>query len=132
MQKLKNLSKWEGWEWLWPGFYGVCRVVPNPPHIQLRKRAMSFIQKWKYPLTATGPALFRFGHEMCPSVSPDGKLFIFASDRMEEWFSTPAGDPWDGTREKLATYEYGNQNVTYMSADFIEKMRAGQKETGTL
>ncbi|MBO0320848.1 PD40 domain-containing protein [Muricauda sp. CAU 1633] len=48
-------------------------------------------------------------HEICPWVSPDGKLFVFASDRILDGNSKP--------------YNSGKSNVYVMSADFIQKLK---------
>lgn len=60
-------------------------------------------------------------HEMCPWVSQDGKLFVFASDRSATSTEAKALDPISNIN---GTYDNGNLNLFYMSANFISEMRA--------
>ncbi len=60
-------------------------------------------------------------HEMCPWVSTDGKLFVFASGRLEEPAPAKALDP---IKNINISYNSGQLNLYYMSADFIQEMKA--------
>ena len=63
-------------------------------------------------------------HEICPYVTTDGKLFIFSSDRLEQDFKR---ENLGQLQEKYKSYDNGQSNIYYMSADFIEKFRATSK-----
>lgn len=58
--------------------------------------------------------------EMCPIVSPDGKLFMFASNRLMEDY--PNGNLKE-IQEKHHSYDNANMNLYFMSADFIDEMK---------
>lgn len=58
-------------------------------------------------------------HEMCPYVTTDGKLFLFASSRLQEKYPSTL----DAQRAKHLTYDNGNQNIYSISAAFIEAIR---------
>ena len=60
-------------------------------------------------------------HEMCPYVTSDGKYFIFASSRMAGKYDSKAGDVLDVVRGKHRSYDNGQLNIYYISADFIEE-----------
>ncbi|NAY91521.1 hypothetical protein GTQ34_06295 [Muricauda sp. JGD-17] len=62
-------------------------------------------------------------HEMCPWVSQDGKLFIFASGRIQNGLEVRALDPIEKVHDKSRTYDNGALNLYYMSANFIETLR---------
>lgn len=59
-------------------------------------------------------------HEMCPWVSQDGKLFVFASGRLEEPINVKALEP---VKRINRTHNNGQLNLYYMSAEFIQKMK---------
>ncbi|WP_181899482.1 TolB family protein [Flagellimonas nanhaiensis] len=61
-------------------------------------------------------------HEMCPWVSQDGKLFVFASGRRPESLSAGPTDPIQKVHE-VASYNTGQLNLFYMSTDFIQRMK---------
>nr|WP_299382427.1 hypothetical protein [Allomuricauda sp.] len=60
-------------------------------------------------------------HEMCPWVSQDGSLFVFASARLEEPLSVK---PLDPIKHINGTANSGKLNLYYTSTDFIENFRA--------
>lgn len=60
-------------------------------------------------------------HEMCPFVTTDGKMFIFASDRMADYY---ASKDLEGLKQKFHSHDNGQLNIYYMSADFIDNMKA--------
>lgn len=59
-------------------------------------------------------------HEMCPWVSHDGKLFVFASGRSDEEINI---NPLDSIQKINGSYNNGQLNLFYMSTDFIQKMK---------
>lgn len=61
------------------------------------------------------------GHEICPYVTTDGKIFIFSSDRLEQYYSD---ETLAELKAKYQSYDNGNSNIYYMSAAFIEEMKA--------
>ncbi|MFK7924314.1 MAG: hypothetical protein AB8H47_20320 [Bacteroidia bacterium] len=61
------------------------------------------------------------GHEICPYVTADGKMFIFASDRLQEYYSD---ETLAELQAKYQSYDNGNSNIYYMSAAFIQRMKA--------
>lgn len=62
-------------------------------------------------------------NEMCPVVSPDGKLFIFASSRISERILPKSLDPISSVQDKFTSANNGMMNIYYISADFIENRR---------
>lgn len=61
------------------------------------------------------------GHEICPYVTTDGKMFIFASDRLQQYYSD---ENLSELQAKYQSYDNGNSNIYYMSAEFIGRMKA--------
>ncbi|MEM7039263.1 MAG: hypothetical protein AAF570_19965, partial [Bacteroidota bacterium] len=80
-------------------------------------------EKWTEPQNM-GEKVNSKAHEMCPSVSPDGRFFIWASTRMSKPYPELPGGELDALLECLNSVENGNLNIYYMSADFIEDLRA--------
>ena len=76
------------------------------------------------PRQNLGPRINSPAQEMCPLVTPDGQYFVFASARLESPYPVSAGDPLDAVHRKFATPDNGNLNIYYLSADFIETLRA--------
>ncbi len=76
--------------------------------------------KWTEPENL-GEPINSDQHEMCPWVSQDGKLFVFASGRLEEPMGVKALDPIQNIN---STYNSGKLNLYYMSTDFIQNMKA--------
>ncbi len=65
-------------------------------------------------------------HEMCPWVSQDGKLFIFASGRvLQEKVQTNPSEPIKKVLKAYQNHDNGQLNLYYVSTDFITRMRAG-------
>lgn len=62
-------------------------------------------------------------HEMCPYVTPDGKLFIFASARITDKVAMNPLEPISKVHDKFRSYNNGRPNIYYISANFIEEMR---------
>jgi Tol biopolymer transport system component len=76
--------------------------------------------QWTAPENLGEPINSR-AHEICPYVSTDGKLFIFASDRLIEEY--PQGS-LGALERKFHSYDNGQSNIYYMSAAFIAEMKA--------
>lgn len=76
--------------------------------------------QWTAPENLGEPINSR-SHEICPYVTTDGKLFIFASDRMNEYYSDQT---LEQIQEKSHSHDNGNSNIYYMSAGFIQRMKA--------
>ena len=62
-------------------------------------------------------------HEMCPYVTTDGKLFLFASGRQQEPYMTKPGMTLDSLAKKNATHDNGRLNIYSISTDFIDDLR---------
>lgn len=60
--------------------------------------------------------------EMCPFVTTNGELFIFASRRMQSYYDEPPSNLKE-VAAKYDSYDNGQTNIYYMRADFIEEMR---------
>lgn len=75
--------------------------------------------EWTAPENLGEPINSR-GHEICPFVTNDGKMFIFASDRMADYY---ASKDLEGLKQKFHSYDNGQLNIYYMSADFIDNMK---------
>lgn len=69
-----------------------------------------------------GPEINSSGQEMCPYVTPDGKWFIFASDRLQEYYQTKPSETLDNVLAKSHSSDNGQQNIYYCRADFIKRM----------
>ncbi|MCP4179251.1 MAG: hypothetical protein GY756_15940 [bacterium] len=68
-------------------------------------------------------------HEICPSVTSDGNIFIFASSRLTEKVEVKPLESVKKVREKYQTYDNGELNIYYMSAGFIDDLRKKYKES---
>ncbi|TAI47423.1 PD40 domain-containing protein [Flagellimonas allohymeniacidonis] len=77
---------------------------------------------WTKPENLGGP-INSSAHEMCPWVSPDGKLFIFASGRISQELETLPLDSIKKVHERYRSFDNGQLNLYYMSASFIEEMK---------
>ena len=62
-------------------------------------------------------------HEMCPYVSSDGKLFIFASARLEKSYKTEPLTPISEIQRKFKSADNGELNLYYMKTDFIQNLK---------
>ncbi len=77
---------------------------------------------WTEPKNLDGP-INSESQEMCPYVTSDGKLFIFASARISNKVETGPGESVKAIHDKYESYDNGEQNIYYMSASFIERLR---------
>lgn len=62
-------------------------------------------------------------HEMCPYVTTNGELFIFSSDRIHNKIETAPLSSIKPIQDKFRSKDNGEQNIYYMSASFIDKMK---------
>ncbi len=62
-------------------------------------------------------------HEMCPWVSQDGKLFVFASGRINQKLQTAPLDSINKVHEVYNSYDNGQLNLYYTSTNFIQKLK---------
>lgn len=79
-------------------------------------------ESWTKPVNL-GKPINSEAHEMSPYVTPDGRLFIFASDRIIKKIQMKPGDKIRRVHDKYRDFDNGELNVYYMSADFINEMR---------
>jgi len=63
-------------------------------------------------------------HEMCPWVSQDGKIFIFASNRIINHLETKPLDHISKVHQNYKKSDNGNLNIYYMSTKFIDRMKS--------
>lgn len=61
--------------------------------------------------------------DMCPSVTSDGKIFIFSSNRFLDDFNIQSNDRVNKVHKKYQSYDNGKLNIYYMSTGFIENLR---------
>lgn len=64
---------------------------------------------WTAPVNLGSP-INTTAHETCPSITMDGKMFVFASSQQDS---------------SQNNYNNGELNIYYMSTDFIERFRPG-------
>lgn len=79
-------------------------------------------ENWTAPENLGEPINSNY-HEMCPYVTPDGKFFIFSSNRIEQAYPSKAESSLAETRKKHQTMDNGALNIYYLSADFIKEKR---------
>ncbi|CAM2070269.1 PD40 domain-containing protein [Sulfidibacter corallicola] len=77
---------------------------------------------WQKPINLGAP-INSEAKEICPLVTPDGKLFIFASNRFQtSYYDTPVKNLRDVAR-KFGSVDNGQLNVYYMDTRFIESLK---------
>ncbi len=62
-------------------------------------------------------------NDMGPYVTSDGKLFIFASNRVEKAYPRTPGNSISDLKDKYRSADNGNLNIYYTSTAFIDRMR---------
>jgi hypothetical protein len=77
---------------------------------------------WTEPQNLGEPINTRY-NEMCPYVTTDGKLFIFSSSRFQKSYFHEEVENLDDVKEKLSTWDNGQQNIYAMSASFIDSLK---------
>ncbi len=78
--------------------------------------------KWTLPENL-GEPINSQAHEMCPYVTTDGRMFIFASGRLSEPYDTRPLNGLAEIQQKFQSGDNGELNLYYMSTDFIERFR---------
>jgi hypothetical protein len=78
--------------------------------------------KWSEPLNLGEPINSK-ARELCPFVTADGKLFIFASNRLLNDFEPKPAEPIAPFRTKSESFDNGSWNIYYTSTSFIERLR---------
>ncbi len=78
--------------------------------------------KWTSPENL-GEPINSENHEMCPFVTQDGSIFIFASNRIINNLETKPLEDINSVHKNYKGYDNGNMNIYYMSAHFIEKLK---------
>lgn len=61
--------------------------------------------------------------EICPYVTPDGQFFIFASRRLQSPYNASPLQPFSELQSQFKTYDNGELNIYYISADFIGRLK---------
>lgn len=79
--------------------------------------------QWTVPQNL-GEPINSMAQEMCPYVTTDGKWFIFASDRLNEYYTVQPSSGITPAIRKFQSHDNGQQNIYYCSAGFIEELRA--------
>ena len=78
--------------------------------------------KWTVPENLGEPVNSE-NHEMCPFVTQDGSIFIYASNRINNYLETEPLENINTVHENFRSYDNGNMNIYFMSANFIDKLR---------
>lgn len=77
---------------------------------------------WTEPINLGRP-INSEAQEVCPYVTPDGRILIFSSDRISSKVKVTAGSAIQQVRDKFNSLDNGEQNIYYVSTEFIEKLR---------
>lgn len=75
------------------------------------------------PAENLGSKINSSAQEVCPYVTADSRFFIFSSDRLAEPYPLQPGTSLSKFQDKFGTSDNAQQNIYYMSADFIEDFR---------
>ncbi|AWW29153.1 hypothetical protein DN752_02780 [Echinicola strongylocentroti] len=78
--------------------------------------------QWTPPMNLGEPINSK-AREQCPYVTTDGKLFIFASNRLLNDFEPKPAEPIAPFRTKSESFDNGSWNIYYTSTSFIERLR---------
>ena len=79
--------------------------------------------EWTEPLNL-GEPINSTAREICPFITADGSLFIFASNRQIEDFKTAPLHPIATFRDKSQSFDNGAWNIYYTSTAFIDRLKA--------
>ena len=77
---------------------------------------------WSIPQNV-GKPINSEAHEMCPAVTMDGKMFVFASNRLDSNYSVKPLDFISSVADKYTSPDNGNLNLYFTSTDFVETLR---------
>ncbi len=83
--------------------------------------------EWTNPMNLGEPINSNAG-EICPFVTTDGKLFIFASNRLLNDFEPKPNKSINPFRIKSESYDNGSWNIYYTSTSIIETLRTRATE----
>jgi len=86
--------------------------------------------EWTAPMNLGEPINSKAG-DICPLVTADGALFIFASNRMITEYDPQPLESIDSLRSKSTSFDNGSWNIFYTSTAFIEKLRLKAQKTKT-
>lgn len=79
--------------------------------------------EWSEPLNLGSP-INSTAREICPLVTADGQLFIFASNRLINEYEPKPLESIDSFKSKSESFDNGSWNIYYSSTSFIERLRA--------
>lgn len=86
---------------------------------------ISFHQQGKWSLPQNlGDSINSSRHEMCPVVTPDGKIFIFASDKMDQAYNFQPGKTLETMVNKYGSIDNGKLNLYFRNTSFIDRLRS--------
>lgn len=71
-----------------------------------------------------GEPINSMANDMGPYVTTDGKLFIYASSRVDRHYPSKSGNSIKKLQKKYHSTDNGNLNIYYTSTDFITRMKA--------
>lgn len=77
---------------------------------------------WTQPQNLGAP-INSEAHEMCPFVTPGGKLFVFSSARKSGPYRYEGGTSLDSAAMRFGSQDNGRGNIYVLSTDFIDQMR---------
>lgn len=78
--------------------------------------------RWTEPENLGAP-INSEANEMCPYVTTDGRLFIFASGRLLNRYEGQPLQSLEPIQKKHQTFDNGSENIYFMSAEFISKLK---------
>ncbi len=119
-----NTSNGEGDPYVSPkGDYIIYRGY-GPESLGQGDLFISFRQdgQWTKPRNLGSP-INSVAHEMCPFVTADGKMFIFASNRLTELYRARPLQSVEHLVDKFRSADNGELNIYFTSTDFIERLR---------
>lgn len=85
---------------------------------------------WTAPMNLGEPINSK-AREICPYVTTDGKLLIFASNRLVEDYRTKPLESIEAFKSKSESFDNGSWNIFYTSTSFIERLRSKLDSTNT-
>lgn len=86
--------------------------------------------EWTEPMNLGEPINSK-AREICPLVTTDGRLFIFASNRLINEYEPKPLESIDSFRSKSESFDNGSWNIFYTSTDFLERLRAKAQKIKT-
>jgi Tol biopolymer transport system component len=94
---------------------------------------ISFQEKgeWSDPINL-GPSINSPQSDYAPTVSADQKIFVFTSGRMKKPWDNISKDSLQHINSKINSADNGLDNIYWMNANFIEKLRAADQKAPAL